>query len=249
MTDDRKNKGMARRTAHEEDGFRPFCLSVLKINLRTVAFLAVFTLVFSMPAAGGPAFCRCVPVLPGTEAWANTGTGFSIGNQPALETDRDLNRMQGQGDEQAANNQAPENVVNGGQGENIVNGQAPEGVINGGQEEIITDAPVPKGVINGGQGEDMVNAPAPEGVINGDAPQSPVEEEEARSRVNSQAAIRARSNYDPGVRIIYALACMLIVVAAWALYLQDPRNVRRFKKKHSRGRKSGHAVKGDSGRK
>ena len=208
---------MAGATVEEDDEFLPFCQALFRINLGIAVFFAIFILNLSYLSAGNTTTCSYAPVLPGTGAFAYTGTGLNMGNPTAVESDRELNRMQG--DEQAANNQAPENVVNSGQGENAVNTQTPEGFVNG------------------GQGENAVEAQTPEGFVNDGQSQSPVDEQEARRRANSPTAMRAQSAFQSGVSIFYILACLMILVAAWALYLQDPRNVRQFKKKRNRGRK------------
>ena len=217
MFGDRKNKRMAGATVEEDDEFLPFCQTLFRINLGIAVFFAIFILNLSYLSAGNTTACSYAPVLPGTGAFAYTGTGLNMGNPTAVESDRELNRMQGE--EQAANNQAPENVVNSGQGENAVNTQTPEGFVNG------------------GQGENAVEAQTPEGFVNDGQSQSPVDEQEARRRANSPTAMRAQSAFQSGVSIFYILACLMILVAAWALYLQDPRNVRQFKKKRNRGRK------------
>ena len=217
MFGDRKNKRMAGATVEEDDEFLPFCQTLFRINLGIAVFFAIFILNLSYLSAGNTTTCSYAPVLPGTGAFAYTGTGLNMGNPTAVESDRELNRMQGE--EQAANNQAPENVVNSGQGENAVNTQTPEGFVNG------------------GQGENAVEAQTPEGFVNDGQSQSPVDEQEARRRANSPTAMRAQSAFQSGVSIFYILACLMILVAAWALYLQDPRNVRQFKKKRNRGRK------------
>lgn len=227
--------------SENEEEFGLFCHYVLKINigLSVIAFLAA--LIFSLTAAGGSAFRRYHPVLPGTGAWAYSGTGFGIGNQPAAETNRDLNGLM-QGDEQAANNQVPENAVNTSQGENIVNPQAnpqaPEGVVNGGQPENIMNAPIPEGYVDGAQTGNVVNGQAPGGYVNGGQPQSPVDEEEAIGRAKNPAALRSQKAAESGVSIIYIAACTMIVAAAWALMLQDTRSGRHDKKKNGRRRKS-----------
>ena len=208
---------MAGATVEEDDEFLPFCQTLFRINLGIAVFFAIFILNLSYLSAGNTTTCSYAPVLPGTGAFAYTGTGLNMGNPTAVESDRELNRMQGE--EQAANNQAPENVVNSGQGENAVNTQTPEGFVNG------------------GQGENAVEAQTPEGFVNDGQSQSPVDEQEARRRANSPTAMRAQSAFQSGVSIFYILACLMILVAAWALYLQDPRNVRQFKKKRNRGRK------------
>ncbi len=132
------SKGKYRRRAekpnNDEDGFCFFCRSVLKINMEITAFVVVCAIIFSILTPENPVLNRFAPVLPGTEAWAYTGSGFNIGSQTAAETNRDMSSLM-QGDEQAANNQAPGNVVNSGQGENIVNSQTPEGLVNGGQPQ------------------------------------------------------------------------------------------------------------------
>ena len=244
---------MAGATVEEDDEFLPFCLTLFRINLGIAVFFAIFILNLSYLSAGNTTTCSYAPVLPGTGAFAYTGTGLNMGNPTAVESDRELNRMQGE--EQAANNQAPENVVNSGQGENAVNTQTPEGFVNGGQGENAVEAQTPEGFVNGeqgenavdtqtpegfvngGQGENAVEAQTPEGFVNDGQSQGPVDEQEARRRANSPTAMRAQSAFQSGVSIFYILACLMILVAAWALYLQDPRNVRQFKKKRNRGRK------------
>ena len=237
----RKYRRMAGKSENEEE-FGFFCHYVLKINIGLTVIAVLAALIFSLTAAGSSALRRYAPVLPGTGAWAYTGTGFSIGNQPAVETNRDLNGLM-QGDEQAANNQVPENAVNSGQGENIVNPQAPEGVVNGGQPENIVNAPAPEGYVDGAQPGNIVNAPVPEGYVDGGQPQSPVDEEEAIGRAKNPAALRSQKAAESGVSIIYILACTMIVAAAWVLMLQDTRGGRHYKKKNGRRRKSAGSVR------
>ena len=216
------SKGKYRRRAekpnNDEDGFCFFCRSVLKINMEITAFVVVCAIIFSILTPGNPVLNRFAPVLPGTEAWAYTGSGFNIGSQTAAETNRDMSSLM-QGDEQAANNQAPGNVVNSGQGENIVNSQTPEGLVNGGQPQ------------------DAVNGQAPEGYVNGDQPQSPIEETEFFGRAKNPAALRSQKAFESGVGIIYALACMMILIAAWTMFLQDSGSNGRFRRKSRRRRR------------
>ena len=218
------SKGKYRRRAekpnNDEDGFCFFCRSVLKINMEITAFVVVCAIIFSILTPENPVLNRFAPVLPGTEAWAYTGSGFNIGSQTAAETNRDMSSLM-QGDEQAANNQAPGNVVNSGQGENIVNSQTPEGLVNGGQPQDAVNGQVPEGYVNGGQPQNAVNGQAPEGYVNGDQPQSPIEETEFFGRAKNPAALRSQKAFESGVGIIYALACMMILIAAWTMFLQD----------------------------
>ena len=216
------SKGKYRRRAekpnNDEDGFCFFCRSVLKINMEITAFVVVCAIIFSILTPENPVLNRFAPVLPGTEAWAYTGSGFNIGSQTAAETNRDMSSLM-QGDEQAANNQAPGNVVNSGQGENIVNSQAPEGLVNGGQPQNAVNGQVPEGYVNGGQ------------------PQSPVEETEFFGRAKNPTALRSQKAFESGVGIIYALACMMILIAAWTMFLQDSNSNRRFRRKSRRRRR------------
>ena len=270
------SKGKYRRRAekpdNDEDGFCFFCRSVLKINMEITAFVVVCAIIFSILTPGNPVLNRFAPVLPGTEAWAYTGSGFNIGSQTAAETNRDMSSLM-QGDEQAANNQAPGNVVNSGQGENIVNSQTPEGLVNGGQpqdavngqvpegyvnggqpqnavngqvpEGYVNDGQpqnavngqVPEGYVNGGQPQNAVNGQAPEGYVNGDQPQSPIEETEFFGRAKNPAALRSQKAFESGVGIIYALACMMILIAAWTMFLQDSGSNGRFRRKSRRRRR------------
>ena len=252
------SKGKYRRRAekpnNDEDGFCFFCRSVLKINMEITAFVVVCAIIFSILTPENPVLNRFAPVLPGTEAWAYTGSGFNIGSQTAAETNRDMSSLM-QGDEQAANNQAPGNVVNSGQGENIVNSQTPEGLVNGGQpqdavngqvpEGYVNDGQpqnavngqVPEGYVNGGQPQNAVNGQAPEGYVNGDQPQSPIEETEFFGRAKNPAALRSQKAFESGVGIIYALACMMILIAAWTMFLQDSGSNGRFRRKSRRRRR------------
>ena len=251
------SKGKYRRRAekpdNDEDGFCFFCRSVLKINMEIAAFVVVCAIIFSILTPGNPVLNRFAPVLPGTEAWAYTGSGFNIGSQTAAETNRDMSSLM-QGDEQAANNQAPGNVVNSGQGENIVNsqtpelvnggqpqdavnGQAPEGYVNGGQPQDAVNGQFPEGYVNGGQPQNAVNGQAPEGYVNGDQPQSPIEETEFFGRAKNPAALRSQKAFESGVGIIYALACMMILIAAWTMFLQDSGSNGRFRRKSRRRRR------------
>ena len=252
------SKGKYRRRAekpnNDEDGFCFFCRSVLKINMEITAFVVVCAIIFSILTPENPVLNRFAPVLPGTEAWAYTGSGFNIGSQTAAETNRDMSSLM-QGDEQAANNQAPGNVVNSGQGENIVNSQTPEGLVNGGQPQDAVNGQVPEGYVNGGQPQNAVNgqAPegyvnggqpqnavngqAPEGYVNGDQPQSPIEETEFFGRAKNPAALRSQKAFESGVGIIYALACMMILIAAWTMFLQDSGSNGRFRRKSRRRRR------------
>ena len=215
------SKGKYRRRAekpdNDEDGFCFFCRSVLKINMEITAFVVVCAIIFSILTPENPVLNRFAPVLPGTEAWAYTGSGFNIGSQTAAETNRDMSSLM-QGDEQAANNQAPGNVVNSGQGENIVNSQTPEGLVNGGQPQDAVNGQFPEGYVNGGQPQNVVNGQAPEGYVNGDQPQSPIEETEFFGRAKNPAALRSQKAFESGVGIIYALACMMILIAAWTMF-------------------------------
>lgn len=186
--------------------------------MEITAFVVVCAIIFSILTPGNPVLNRFAPVLPGTEAWAYTGSGFNIGSQTAAETNRDMSSLM-QGDEQAANNQAPGNVVNSGQGENIVNSQTPEGLVNGGQPQ------------------NAVNGQAPEGYVNGDQPQSPIEETEFFGRAKNPAALRSQKAFESGVGIIYALACMMILIAAWTMFLQDSGSNGRFRRKSRRRRR------------
>ena len=252
------SKGKYRRRAekpnNDEDGFCFFCRSVLKINMEITAFVVVCAIIFSILTPENPVLNRFAPVLPGTEAWAYTGSGFNIGSQTAAETNRDMSSLM-QGDEQAANNQAPGNVVNSGQGENIVNSQTPEGLVNGGQPQDAVNGQVPEGYVNGGQPQDAVNGQfpegyvnggqpqdavngqAPEGYVNGGQPQSPVEETEFFGRAKNPAALRSQKAFESGVGIIYALACMMILIAAWTMFLQDSGSNGRFRRKSRRRRR------------
>ena len=234
------SKGKYRRRAekpnNDEDGFCFFCRSVLKINMEITAFVVVCAIIFSILTSGNPVLNRFAPVLPGTEAWAYTGSGFNIGSQTAAETNRDMSSLM-QGDEQAANNQAPGNVVNSGQGENIVNSQTPEGLVNGGQPQDAVNGQVPEGYVNGGQPQNAVNGQAPEGYVNGDQPQSPIEETEFFGRAKNPAALRSQKAFESGVGIIYALACMMILIAAWTMFLQDSGSNGRFRRKSRRRRR------------
>ena len=252
------SKGKYRRRAekpnNDEDGFCFFCRSVLKINMEITAFVVVCAIIFSILTPENPVLNRFAPVLPGTEAWAYTGSGFNIGSQTAAETNRDMSSLM-QGDEQAANNQAPGNVVNSGQGENIVNsqtpeglvnggqpqdavnGQVPEGYVNGGQPQNAVNGQVPEGYVNGGQPQDAVNGQAPEGYVNGEQPQSPVEETEFFGRAKNPTALRSQKAFESGVGIIYALACMMILIAAWTMFLQDSSSNGRFRRKSRRRRR------------
>ena len=252
------SKGKYRRRAekpnNDEGGFCFFCRSVLKINMEITAFVVVCAIIFSILTPENPVLNRFAPVLPGTEAWAYTGSGFNIGSQTAAETNRDMSSLM-QGDEQAANNQAPGNVVNSGQGENIVNsqtpeglvnggqpqdavnGQVPEGYVNGGQPQNAVNGQVPEGYVNGGQPQNAVNGQAPEGYVNGDQPQSPIEETEFFGRAKNPAALRSQKAFESGVGIIYALACMMILIAAWTMFLQDSGSNGRFRRKSRRRRR------------
>ena len=252
------SKGKYRRRAekpnNDEDGFCFFCRSVLKINMEITAFVVVCAIIFSILTPENPVLNRFAPVLPGTEAWAYTGSGFNIGSQTAAETNRDMSSLM-QGDEQAANNQAPGNVVNSGQGENIVNSQTPEGLVNGGQPQNAVNGQVPEGYgndgqpqnavngqvpegyVNGGQPQNAVNGQAPEGYVNGDQPQSPIEETEFFGRAKNPAALRSQKAFESGVGIIYALACMMILIAAWTMFLQDSGSNGRFRRKSRRRRR------------
>ena len=252
------SKGKYRRRAekpnNDEDGFCFFCRSVLKINMEITAFVVVCAIIFSILTPENPVLNRFAPVLPGTEAWAYTGSGFNIGSQTAAETNRDMSSLM-QGDEQAANNQAPGNVVNSGQGENIVNsqtpeglvnggqpqdavnGQVPEGYVNGGQPQNAVNGQVPEGYVNGGQPQNAVNGQAPEGYVNGEQPQSPVEETEFFGRAKNPTALRSQKAFESGVGIIYALACMMILIAAWTMFLQDSGSNGRFRRKSRRRRR------------
>ena len=252
------SKGKYRRRAekpnNDEDGFCFFCRSVLKINMEITAFVVVCAIIFSILTPGNTVLNRFAPVLPGTEAWAYTGSGFNIGSQTAAETNRDMSSLM-QGDEQAANNQAPGNVVNSGQGENIVNSQTPEGLVNGGQpqdavngqapEGYVNDGQpqnavndqAPEGYVNGGQPQNAVNGQAPEGYVNGDQPQSPIEETEFFGRAKNPTALRSQKAFESGVGIIYALACMMILIAAWTMFLQDSGSNGRFRRKSRRRRR------------
>ena len=252
------SKGKYRRRAekpnNDEDGFCFFCRSVLKINMEITAFVVVCAIIFSILTPENPVLNRFAPVLPGTEAWAYTGSGFNIGSQTAAETNRDMSSLM-QGDEQAANNQAPGNVVNSGQGENIVNsqtpeglvnggqpqdavnGQFPEGYVNGGQPQDAVNGQVPEGYVNGGQPQNAVNGQAPEGYVNGEQPQSPVEETEFFGRAKNPTALRSQKAFESGVGIIYALACMMILIAAWTMFLQDSGSNGRFRRKSRRRRR------------
>ena len=235
------SKGKYRRRAekpnNDEDGFCFFCRSVLKINMEITAFVVVCAIIFSILTPENPVLNRFAPVLPGTEAWAYTGSGFNIGSQTAAETNRDMSSLM-QGDEQAANNQAPGNVVNSGQGENIVNSQTPEGLVNGGQPQDAVNGQFPEGYVNGGQPQDAVNGQAPEGYVNGEQPQSPVEETEFFGRAKNPTALRSQKAFESGVGIIYALACMMILIAAWTMFLQDSGSNGRFRRKSRRRRRS-----------
>lgn len=251
-----RGKYRRRKPDNDEDGFCFFCRSVLKLNMGITAFVVVCALVFSILTPGNPALSRFAPVLPGTEAWAYTGSGFSIGSQTAVESNRDLSSLM-QGDEQAANNQAPGNVVSSGQGENIVNSQAPEGIINGGQPQDAVNSQFPEGYVNGsqpqeaangqapegyvndGQPQNAVNGQAPEGYVNGDQPQSPVEETEFFGRAKNPTALRSQKAFESGVGIFYALACLMIVVAAWSIFMQNSRSDRHFRRRSSRRRRFG----------
>ena len=252
------SKGKYRRRAekpdNDEDGFCFFCRSVLKINMEITAFVVVCAIIFSILTPGNPVLNRFAPVLPGTEAWAYTGSGCNIGSQTAAETNRDMSSLM-QGDEQAANNQAPGNVVNSGQGENIVNSQTPEGLVNGGQPQDAVNGQFPEGYVNGGQPQNAVNGQvpegyvndgqpqnavngqAPEGYVNGDQPQSPIEETEFFGRAKNPAALRSQKAFESGVGIIYALACMMILIAAWTMFLQDSGSNGRFRRKSRRRRR------------
>ena len=234
------SKGKYRRRAekpdNDEDGFCFFCRSVLKINMEITAFVVVCAIIFSILTPGNPVLNRFAPVLPGTEAWAYTGSGFNIGSQTAAETNRDMSSLM-QGDEQAANNQAPGNVVNSGQGENIVNSQTPEGLVNGGQPQDAVNGQFPEGYVNGGQPQNAVNGQAPEGYVNGEQPQSPVEETEFFGRAKNPTALRSQKAFESGVGIIYALACMMILIAAWTMFLQDSGSNGRFRRKSRRRRR------------
>ena len=252
------SKGKYRRRAekpnNDEDGFCFFCRSVLKINMEITAFVVVCAIIFSILTPENPVLNRFAPVLPGTEAWAYTGSGFNIGSQTAAETNRDMSSLM-QGDEQAANNQAPGNVVNSGQGENIVNSQTPEGLVNGGQPQDAVNGQVPEGYVNGGQPQNAVNGQVPEGYgndgqpqnavngqvpegyVNGDQPQSPIEETEFFGRAKNPAALRSQKAFESGVGIIYALACMMILIAAWTMFLQDSGSNGRFRRKSRRRRR------------
>ena len=234
------SKGKYRRRAekpnNDEDGFCFFCRSVLKINMEITAFVVVCAIIFSILTPENPVLNRFAPVLPGTEAWAYTGSGFNIGSQTAAETNRDMSSLM-QGDEQAANNQAPGNVVNSGQGENIVNSQTPEGLVNGGQPQDAVNGQFPEGYVNGGQPQDAVNGQAPEGYVNGGQPQSPVEETEFFGRAKNPTALRSQKAFESGVGIIYALACMMILIAAWTMFLQDSGSNGRFRRKSRRRRR------------
>ncbi len=234
------SKGKYRRRAekpnNDEDGFCFFCRSVLKINMEITAFVVVCAIIFSILTPENPVLNRFAPVLPGTEAWAYTGSGFNIGSQTAAETNRDMSSLM-QGDEQAANNQAPGNVVNSGQGENIVNSQTPEGLVNGGQPQDAVNGQFPEGYVNGGQPQNAVNGQAPEGYVNGDQPQSPIEETEFFGRAKNPAALRSQKAFESGVGIIYALACMMILIAAWTMFLQDSGSNGRFRRKSRRRRR------------
>ena len=234
------SKGKYRRRAekpdNDEDGFCFFCRSVLKINMEITAFVVVCAIIFSILTPENPVLNRFAPVLPGTEAWAYTGSGFNIGSQTAAETNRDMSSLM-QGDEQAANNQAPGNVVNSGQGENIVNSQTPEGLVNGGQPQDAVNGQFPEGYVNGGQPQNAVNGQAPEGYVNGDQPQSPREETEFFGRAKNPAALRSQKAFESGVGIIYALACMMILIAAWTMFLQDSGSNGRFRRKSRRRRR------------
>ena len=234
------SKGKYRRRAekpnNDEDGFCFFCRSVLKINMEITAFVVVCAIIFSILTPENPVLNRFAPVLPGTEAWAYTGSGFNIGSQTAAETNRDMSSLM-QGDEQAANNQAPGNVVNSGQGENIVNSQTPEGLVNGGQPQDAVNGQVPEGYVNGGQPQNAVNGQAPEGYVNGDQPQSPIEETEFFGRAKNPATLRSQKAFESGVGIIYALACMMILIAAWTMFLQDSGSNGRFRRKSRRRRR------------
>ena len=234
------SKGKYRRRAekpnNDEDGFCFFCRSVLKINMEITAFVVVCAIIFSILTPENPVLNRFAPVLPGTEAWAYTGSGFNIGSQTAAETNRDMSSLM-QGDEQAANNQAPGNVVNSGQGENIVNSQTPEGLVNGGQPQDAVNGQVPEGYVNDGQPQNAVNGQAPEGYVNGDQPQSPIEETEFFGRAKNPAALRSQKAFESGVGIIYALACMMILIAAWTMFLQDSGSNGRFRRKSRRRRR------------
>ena len=233
------SKGKYRRRAekpnNDEDGFCFFCRSVLKINMEITAFVVVCAIIFSILTPENPVLNRFAPVLPGTEAWAYTGSGFNIGSQTAAETNRDMSSLM-QGDEQAANNQAPGNVVNSGQGENIVNSQTPE-LVNGGQPQDAVNGQFPEGYVNGGQPQDAVNGQAPEGYVNGGQPQSPVEETEFFGRAKNPTALRSQKAFESGVGIIYALACMMILIAAWTMFLQDSGSNGRFRRKSRRRRR------------
>ena len=234
------SKGKYRRRAekpnNDEDGFCFFCRSVLKINMEITAFVVVWAIIFSILTPENPVLNRFAPVLPGTEAWAYTGSGFNIGSQTAAETNRDMSSLM-QGDEQAANNQAPGNVVNSGQGENIVNSQTPEGLVNGGQPQDAVNGQVPEGYVNGGQPQNAVNGQVPEGYVNDGQPQSPVEETEFFGRAKNPTALRSQKAFESGVGIIYALACMMILIAAWTMFLQDSGSNGRFRRKSRRRRR------------
>ena len=234
------SKGKYRRRAekpnNDEDGFCFFCRSVLKINMEITAFVVVCAIIFSILTPENPVLNRFAPVLPGTEAWAYTGSGFNIGSQTAAETNRDMSSLM-QGDEQAANNQAPGNVVNSGQGENIVNSQTPEGLVNGGQPQDAVNGQVPEGYVNGGQPQNAVNGQVPEGYVNDGQPQSPVEETEFFGRAKNPTALRSQKAFESGVGIIYALACMMILIAAWTMFLQDSGSNGRFRRKSRRRRR------------
>ena len=234
------SKGKYRRRAekpnNDEDGFCFFCRSVLKINMEITAFVVVCAIIFSILTPENPVLNRFAPVLPGTEAWAYTGSGFNIGSQTAAETNRDMSSLM-QGDEQAANNQAPGNVVNSGQGENIVNSQTPEGLVNGGQPQDAVNGQFPEGYVNGGQPQNAVNGQVPEGYVNDGQPQSPVEETEFFGRAKNPTALRSQKAFESGVGIIYALACMMILIAAWTMFLQDSGSNGRFRRKSRRRRR------------
>ena len=204
--------------------------------MEITAFVVVCAIIFSILTPENPVLNRFAPVLPGTEAWAYTGSGFNIGSQTAAETNRDMSSLM-QGDEQAANNQAPGNVVNSGQGENIVNSQTPEGLVNGGQPQDAVKGQVPEGYVNDGQPQNAVNGQAPEGYVNGDQPQSPIEETEFFGRAKNPAALRSHKAFESGVGIIYALACMMILSAAWTMFLQDSGSNGRFRRKSRRRRR------------
>ena len=158
------SKGKYRRRAekpnNDEDGFCFFCRSVLKINMERNTPKARINTAIMAHAVN--------PVLRRLSSYF-----LSIGSQTAAETNRDMSSLM-QGDEQAANNQAPGNVVNSGQGENIVNSQTPEGLVNGGQPQDAVNGQVPEGYVNGGQPQNAVNGQVPEGYVNDGQPQNAV---------------------------------------------------------------------------